>query len=234
MNTNEEALFEPQSTITIEKHTAKTFGLMTLGLGITFLVAYLMYASGLSLSLLRTVGASFPFIMLICELFLVFTLTARMFKMSVSTVRIMFLVYAVLTGVTFALLGYIYDVRSIFIAFGMTTLYFGSLAVIGYTTKVNLLRFGPILFVGLICLLILNLVSWFINLSGFETLICSIGLLIFTGYTAYDTQKMKALYLQNEGNNDALNRLYVYSALQLYLDFVNIFLYILRFIGKKN
>ena len=138
-----------------------------------------------------------------------------------------------ITGFTFSVFAYAYDVQSIAIAFGITAVYFGSLTVIGYTTKINLMKFGPLLYVSLLVLIVVQVILLFVH-AGAETMMFTmIGLLIFTGLTAYDVQKMKVLYLECQ-DEEMRERLSVYSALELYLDFINMFLYILRIVGNRD
>lgn len=218
----------------LEKYTLKTFMTMALGLLVTGVTAYAFLWSGLFFRLYFSVGRMFPMIMLIAQLGVVFTFSAKLFKASVNSVRIMFFAYAILTGITFSSLGVVYTGADISIAFGLTCLYFGALVVIGRTTHINLSKIAPILFIGLFVMIIFNVIGIFINLDGMTLLMASVGLIIFTGITAYDAQKMKKLYYQNEGNEDMLSRLSMYSAMDLYLDFINIFLYILRILGNRK
>lgn len=218
----------------LEQYTLKTFMIMALGLLVTAVTAYAFLWSGLIFRLWFAVGNMFPMIMLVAQVGVVIAFSSRLFKANVGTVRTMFFVYAVLTGITFSTLGLAYTSTDISLAFGLTCLYFGALVVIGRTTHINLSKFAPIFFVGLIVLIIFNVVGFFINLDSFTLLMSSAGLILFTGITAYDAQKMKKLYLQYEGNDDMLSRLSMYSAMDLYLDFINIFLYILRILGNRK
>lgn len=221
------------SQLTFRKHVLKTFGTMALGLFITAASAVFFLRSGLAIRFYLSVPFS-QFILLAAQIGVVFTFSARLFKASVGRARTMFFVYSVLTGVTFSMLGMVYTLTDISLAFTMAAVYFGSLVAIGYTTKMDLSRFAPILFTGLIILIVFNLGAYLFNVQGLEMIICSVGLLIFTGITAYDAQKMKRLYVQHEGDTDMLQRLSIYSALELYLDFINIFLYILRLLGSRD
>lgn len=218
---------------TLESYTMKTFGMMALGLLVTTITAVLLNVNYIGLRM----AYNFPYlpmVLTIAQLGVVIAFSARLFKASIQTTRIMFFVYAILTGFTFSILQYLFESMAIYVAFGITCVYFGSLCVIGYTTKMNLTKLGPLLMTGLVCLIIVNVVGMFMDLTGMERIICSLGLILFTGLTAYDTQKMKKLYIQYEGDEAMLSRLSMYSALELYLDFVNIFLYILRLLGNRR
>ena len=227
---------------TLEKYTVKTFGMMAVGLLITAITALILSTVKISVDGFRGPMALMmcykfnylPMILLLAEIGVVVTFSARLFKSSIQAVRAMFFAYAILTGFTFSTLQYVYDSTTIYLAFGITAIYFGALCVIGATTKMNLAKIQPILFIGLLCLILFNVAALFMDLSGMERVVCSLGLIIFTGLTAFDTQKMKNLYIEYQDNGEMLSRLSMYSAFDLYLDFINIFLYILRILGNKR
>lgn len=227
-----ENYFEPEYTTTLQRHAVRTFSWMALGLLVTTIVAFAVYSSNLIYVIYQY--PFMPFVLLIAQIGVVVALGARIRKMSATGAKSLFLVYSALTGVTFSILGMVYLPATIALAFLVTTIYFGSLVVIGYTTKMNLLKFGPIIIGSLIALVITEVIMMFMNMSIDTMLISGIGLLIFTALTAYDAQKMKALYVQYQNDEVMLNNISIYSAFELYLDFINIFLYILRFLGKKN
>lgn len=218
---------------TMQKFTLQTFLWMGVGLLLTTITAFFMVATGLALEILFMNGYM-HLVLIVAQLGVVVAFSSRLFKASITSTRIMFAVYSILTGVTFSVLGYLFNTDTIAIAFGVTVVYFGALVVIGFTTKMNLMRLAPILMVGLIVLIIFNVLAMFINLSAMTMMMSSIGLILFTGLTAYDTQKMKKLYIQYQGDEEMLPRLSMYSAFELYLDFINIFLYILRLLGNKK
>lgn len=217
-----------------EKYTLKTFMIMALGLLITAVTAYGFLWSGLIFRLAFTFGNMFPMIMFVAQIGVVIAFSSKLFKSSITTVRTMFFAYSVLTGITFSTLAVFYTKTDITLAFTLSFLYFGALFVIGKTTHVDLSKYAPIMFIGLLILIIFNVIGFFINLNGFSLLLSSVGLILFTGITAYDVQKMKKLYYQYEGDEEMLPRLSMYSALNLYLDFINIFLYILRILGNQK
>lgn len=221
------------SQTSMQKYYWKTFMTMGLGLLVSAIVALLLSMNATGYRILIQVPW-LTYVLPIMELGVVIAFSARLFKSSINTVRVMFFTYALLTGITFGFLQYIFEISTIFLAFGITCVYFGCLCLIGHSTKVNLSRFAPILFTGLICLIIFNVVAIFIDLSAYEMIACSVGLIIFTGLTAYDAQKMKKLYFEHEGDEAMLERLSMYSAMELFLDFINIFLYILRILGNKD
>ena len=130
---------------------------------------------------------------------------------------------------------YVFQMTSFILIFLLTALYFGALAAYGYLTKADLSRLGPILFSGLIFLVIFGLLSMFIpGLAAMDRAVCLIGIVVFLGYTAYDTQRIQAFYSYYSGYPDMLEKASIFSALQLYLDFINLFLYLLRFMGRRK
>lgn len=217
----------------MRRHIVKTLGWMALGLFVTAASAAFFYVSNIYSMLYLTFGGMITILSVILQVGVVFALCSRLTERSVASTRTLFFVYALITGFTFSVFAYAYDVQSIAIAFGITAIYFGSLTVIGYTTKINLMKFGPLLYVSLLVLIVVQVILLFVH-AGAETMMFTmIGLLIFTGLTAYDVQKMKVLYLECQ-DEEMRERLSVYSALELYLDFINMFLYILRIVGNRD
>ena len=128
-----------------------------------------------------------------------------------------------------------YDLMSVVLVFLATAVYFGALAAYGHFTRRDLSGVGPILFSGLIFLLVFGVLSIFIPaLSAFDRMVCLLGIAVFLGYTAYDTQRIRAYYHYYAGYPDMMEKASIFSALQLYLDFLNLFLYLLRFLGKSR
>lgn len=217
----------------MRKQVAKTFLWMAAGVGVTALVSWFLYNS-IDFWFLLSTKPMTPIVLLVAQLGIAVVFSARLFKMKVMTTRILFLVYAALLGVTCSSLAMIYTGESIAIAFGLSVAYFGALGVIGYTTKMNLMKIGPILYIGLLIMVLVEVVMMFMGQDTYTMLFAGIGLALFTGITAYDTQKMRKLSEQCMGDADMMNRISIYSAFQLYLDFINIFLYILRIIGNRD
>ncbi len=214
------------------QYTAKTFLWMCLGLLVTFAVSISLYSSGMVYVIFGM--PNIQFVLLIAEVLLVIVLSACLRNMSVLVARAMFLTYAVVNGVVFSTLFFAYYLESMVLIFGMTALYFGALAAYGYLTKTDLSRLRPILLFGAVFLLLFWVLSMFINLTALEQIVSLIGMGIFMAFTAYDTQKIKAFYNYYSGYPDMLEKASIFSALELYLDFVNLFLYLLRFLGNKK
>lgn len=214
-------------------YTAKTFFWMFLGLLTTFGVALYGYTSGLMWYALYTVPG-LQVGLLIAELAVVLVLSARIHKLQVSTARILYFVYAILTGIFFSAYFMIFDVGSMIIVFAMTALYFGGMALYGHFTKTDLSRLRPILVGGLIFLIVTGLLSFFLPMAALDRVLCLIGIAVFLGFTAYDTQKIRRYYEYYAGDQAMLEKASIFSALQLYLDFINLFLYLLRFVGRRK
>lgn len=209
----------------------KTFGWMAMCLLITALTAMGFVNSGLFYHIASS-GAMW--LLIIAELILVFVLSARINKMSVATATIMLIAYSALNGVTLSFIFVIYSLGSIAKTFFITTGMFGVMALVGATTKRDLSKLGSILFMALIGLIIASLVNIFLRSSGLDWIISLIGVVLFTALTAYDVQRVKRLAAESDLYDDTqVGRLAVISALSLYLDFINLFLYLLRFFGRK-
>lgn len=215
-------------------YTAKTFLWMFLGLLTTFVVAAVGYGSLATLYLLYYIPYS-HIVLLVAELAVVFFLSARIQRLSIPVARALFFLYAVLNGIVFSAYFLIFDLTSLILVFAATAVYFGALAAYGYLTKADLSQLRPILVGGLIFLIIFGVLSMFIpGLEVLDRVVCLIGIAVFLGFTAYDTQKIRAYYQAYSGNPEMAQKASILSALQLYLDFINLFLYLLRFLGKRK
>lgn len=219
-------------SLTLNQYITRTFGWMFLGLLATFVVAATLYFTGLVLYLF-TIPAVL-YILTGLELVVVIALSARILKQSVAVTRGLFFIYSILNGMVFSAYFLLFDVANLIVIFGLTALFFGGFALYGRFTKVDLSGLRPLLVGGLIFLVIAGLLSLFINLSALERTICMVGILVFLCFTAYDTQKIKANYQYFSGDAVMLQKASIFSALQLYLDFINLFLYLLRFLGRSR
>lgn len=221
-----------QGTLTLNQYMAQTFGWMFAGLMITFLMAAALALTGGVYYMF-----SIPYIMtilLIAELAVVLFMSAGILKRSVAVTRTLFAVYSILNGIVFSVYFVAFDVAKLIFIFGLTALFFGGFALYGRFTKTDLSGLRPLLVGGLIFLLIAGLLTLFIDMSSLERIICMVGIVIFLCFTAYDTQKIKANYEYFYGDEVMLQKASVFSALQLYLDFINLFLYLLRFLGRSR
>lgn len=220
--------------LTESQYTVRTFLWMVLGLMVTFGVAVAGWLTNATLYVL----VSFPaahLVVLVVTFILAITMTRRIETMTVAAAQGIFVAYAVLLGFTMSTWLYLYSMTSVVLVFLATALYFGVLAAYGYFTKRSLAGIGTILISGLMFLILFGLLSLvFPALAGDYGMFCLIGIAIFLGCTAYDTQRMRGLYYYYAQQPDMLEKAAIFSALQLYLDFINLFLYLLRFLGKNK
>ncbi len=229
----------PSGVITEEQYTTRTFLWMMLGLMITFGVAILGWMTNLT-QYLYAASPLVPIALGLVTLFMVITFSGRIEKMSVSSAQTLFVVFSIVMGITVSSWLYLFQLFSVVLVFLMTALYFGALAAYGHFTSRSLAGYRSILLSGLIFLVVFGLVvfgilSLFIpGLSALESVYCLIGIAIFLGYTAYDTQRIREFYYYYSGYPDMMEKASIFSALQLYLDFINLFLYLLRFLGRQR
>lgn len=174
--------------------------------------------------------------LLIAEVVLVLFLSARIHKMSFATAGLMFAAYAILNGVTMSFIMLVYTAESIAQAFFVTAGTFGGMSLVGYFTKKDLSVMGRTLMMALIGLIIATVVNIFWQNSMIASILNYAGVIIFAGLTAYDTQKIKVMFQQNQhtGINDQTNKMALMGSLELYLDFINLFIYILRLLGNRK
>ena len=224
---------EGTSAEPLNVYTTKTFGWMFLGLLVTFGTA-IAFSAGGGLYYLLTLGMPAVFALCIAELVLVMVLSARLGKMSIAGARGLFFAYAILNGVTFSAVFFAYDVQILLSVFALTALYFGALAAYGWLTKRDLSGLGTILGFSVLFLLVFWVLSMFLPLGAFERIICFIGLAVFMGCTAYDTQRIKHLHAEYGEDYEMSKKASIFAALQLYLDFINIFLYVVRLLGMNS
>ena len=224
----------PSGVITEEQYTTRTFLWMMLGLMITFGVAILGWMTNLT-QYLYAASPLVPIALGLVTLFMVITFSGRIEKMSVSSAQTLFVVFSIVMGITVSSWLYLFQLLSVVLIFLMTALYFGALAAYGHFTSRSLAGYRPILLSGLIFLVVFGILSLFIpGLSALESVYCLIGIAIFLGYTAYDTQRIREFYYYYSGYPDMMEKASIFSALQLYMDFINLFLYLLRFLGKQR
>lgn len=212
----------------------KVYMWMTLALAVTGLISYYVASNPAVLQAIVTSSGTF-WLLVIAELALVFFLSARIMKMSFSTAGIMFALYSVLNGVTMSFIFLAYTATSVATAFFVTAGMFAAMSFAGFTMKKDLSSFGSFFMMALVGLIIASLVNMFLANSVLYWVITYVGVLLFTGLTAYDTQKIKQMLLQyGDDVNDNTQKLALLGSLSLYLDFINLFLYILRFFGNNR
>jgi uncharacterized protein len=229
-----QSAFAPAGAVSAERVTAflrKVYGWMCVGLGVTATVA-LAVASSRELVTLIAQNRMLFFALVIGELGLVFYLSARVSKLAPATAAGLFLLYSALNGVTLSLILLMYTGASIASTFVVTAGTFGALALYGTVTKRSLAGVGQFVFMGLIGLILASLVGMFWHSQGLQFVISIVGVIVFTGLTAWDAQRLKAMALAvPEGQAGSYA---VVGALSLYLDFVNLFLFLLRFLGGRR
>ncbi|MDR1031897.1 MAG: Bax inhibitor-1/YccA family protein [Holosporales bacterium] len=217
----------------LRSYMARVYNYMAAGLGITGAVSYFVYNVP---SLLYTVHTSpLRYLFMLAPLALVLVFGFRIHKMSLSAAQGCFWAYASLMGVSLSYLFVLYSGESITRVFFITAIMFLSMSIWGHTTKRDLTEFGAFLFMGLVGLVIASLVNLFMHSSMLHFVTSVVGVLVFTGLTAYDTQKIKSSYYYGSGSNaEALGKQAVYGALMLYLDFINIFISLLHIMGERK
>lgn len=211
----------------------KVYTWMSLALLITGVTAYGVASSPTLLMTLMT-SRGLLFGLIIAELALVFIITGALQRLSLTTATLLFIVYSVLNGAMLSSVFVVYTMTSIAKVFFITAGTFGAMAFYGYTTKKDLTSLGKILFMALIGLIIATVVNMFLKSSGFDYILSYAGVAIFVGLTAWDSQKIKQMLQTQYDMSEGAQKLALIGALTLYLDFINLFLYLLRIFGGSN
>lgn len=226
----------------LRAYMLRVYNYMASGVAITGVVAYLIYAmaveqtaGGLALTAFGNFmfASAFKWVVIFAPLAMVFFISARINAMSLSAAQIAFWVFAALMGASISSIFLIYAGESIARVFFITAASFGALSLWGYTTSKDLSGWGSFLFMGLIGIIIAMLVNLFIGSTALQFAISAIGVLVFAGLTAYDTQQIKEMYSVND-DGSASGRKAVMGALRLYLDFINLFMMLLQLFGDRR
>jgi FtsH-binding integral membrane protein len=210
---------------------------MFLAMGITAATAYTFATTPALINLLINPEGGMSivgWIVMLSPLGLVIWMSAGFQRMSASRMVVIFVVYSILMGASLSFIFFAFTGASIAKTFVITSGMFGAMALIGYTTKTDLSRFGNIMFMGLIGIIIASLVNMFTRSDTLDYIISFIGVLVFTGLTAYDVQKLKRIGAGVTEENESSRKLTIMGALTLYLDFINLFLFLLRFFGDRR
>lgn len=207
----------------------KVFGWMFIGLLVTFFTGY--YVAIHPETMLKLFGSYAFLIVIIIEFALVIFLSARITKMKPATAIVSFIIYSAVSGLTFSTIFVTYDLGSIMYVFLLTAGIFAIFAFLGAVTKVDLSKIGVYLLVGLIAIIVCGLINLFLNNTTFDLIISCICIAIFVGYTAYDVQQILRM---QEFNVLPEDNLAIYGALELYLDFINLFLRLLQLFGGSS
>mgnify|MGYP000843917541 FL=1 len=215
--------------------TSKVMSQMGIGLFITFLTAYLTYSSEAMLSLVF--GNPFMvFVIMAVEIALVVYLSRRIDNMSLSEARGGFYIYAALNGLTLSSIFIAYEISSIYITFFIAAVMFMASGLIGMSIKRDISGLGQFFYMSLIGIIVMSIVNMFLRLPSVDIMISAIGVVLFSGITAYDMRKIKDIHysVYNSVDVEAVSKYSILGALELYLDFINIFLYLLNLTGRRN
>lgn len=212
------------------------FTWMFIALAITAGVSYYVSITPEIMQLMVTeTGLSiFGWIVMLAPIGFVLLMSFRFQKLSAMSLTLLFVVYSVLVGLSLSFIFMVYTMGSIATTFVVTSLTFGVMAVAGYTTKTDLTKFGSILMMALVGIMIASLINFFLQSDSMQYLISFIGVLVFTGLTAYDVQKLKKIGAEMTAGEESTRKYTIMGALSLYLDFINLFLFLLRLLGRRN
>jgi uncharacterized protein len=216
---------------------ASVFLRMFIALGITAATAYFFFTSGLYTSLFSIeTGKLNPlgWIVMLSPLGFVLAISFGVQRFSAAVLSLLFFAYSVIMGISFSFILQVYTGSSIAVTFLVTSATFGIMAFAGYTTKMDLSKFGSILIMALVGIIIASLVNFFMKSATMDYFISFIGVLIFTGLSAWDMQKIKRMGETIAEGNEMSQKMAVLGALTLYLDFINLFLFLLRFLGRRD
>ncbi len=226
---------QAENEMTLQRYVAsvmrKVYGKMALGLLATAITSFLILSSPALMNVLFGFRATM-WILFAVELGVVIYLSARIDKLSTGAATAMFYLYSVLTGVTLTPIFLVYTGSSIATTFAITAGTFGAMSLAGYFTKTDLSKFGSFLSMALLGLIVCILVNLILQNTMFDLLISCAGVLIFVGLTAWDTQNIKRMCAQ--ADSTMVGKIATMGALSLYLDFINLFLYLLRFFGASR
>lgn len=211
----------------MNKLYTKIYGWMFIGLIVTFLTGY--YVSQNPNMLYNIFSTGTYILLVIIEIVVAVFLTAKIRNMNIITAKTLYILYSILTGLTFSSIFIAYKVESILYVFLIAALMFAVMSVIGNISKINILKIQSILFMGLIGIIIASIINIFINSYVFDLTLVIVGIVIFTLYIAYDTKKIK--YIAESLEEDKAS---IICAFQLYLDFINIFIDLMRLFGKRR
>ncbi|WP_297238785.1 Bax inhibitor-1/YccA family protein [uncultured Faecalicoccus sp.] len=218
----------------VKKSILNSYLWMAIGLLITGIVSYGLYMTGWFLQLCTSVPIlclALPFV----QIGLVIAFSTRLRRnTSASTMKVLFILYSLTLGFSMTSLFYGYTEGVIFFAFLVSALYFFCLVFIGFTTKKDMSRIGMICMAGLFAMIISQVIMMFLRVNMDTRLYSLIGLLLFTGITVWDVQRMNKVFTMDDGSIVSREKLSIYFAMELYLDFINIFLYILRLVGMGS
>jgi uncharacterized protein len=219
-----------EQELTVGQFFNAVYAWMAAGLALTAVVAYAVYSTQ-NRAILNT--GTF-FVVFIVQIGLVIAINSAINRISATVACLLFLLFSALMGVSMSSIFFTYHGHDIAVTFLITAGTFGATSLYGYVTKRDLTRLGSLLFMALIGLVIASLVNMFARSSGLYWIISYAGVLIFVGLTAFDTQRLKYYAMQNTNNPAMAHRIAIVGSLQLYLDFINLFLFLLQIMGNRR
>jgi FtsH-binding integral membrane protein len=214
----------------LRAHMERVYGYMAGGLALTGIVAYAAAASGFYQSI---AGTPLIWIVMLAPLGFVLALSFGIQRMDAATATLLFWIYAAVMGLSFGSIFLVFTGESIVRVFFITAATYGAMSLYGYTTRSDLSRFGSFLMMGLIGIVIASLVNIFVGSSALQFAVSVIGVIVFVGLTAYDTQRIKEIYLESD-TVEVAGKKAVLGALALYLDFINLFMLLLQLFGQRR
>ena len=216
-------------SMTIQQYINNIFKWMVIGVLTTFITAYALEKT----TFIYNAGM-LPWLLILFQFAVVIGLSKRLMTMKPITAKVLYITYSIITGVTFSYIVASYTTLSVALAFLVAAIYFGVLVVLGTVIKMDLTRIGTICLAGLFVYIIFAVIMLFFNFGILSLIMPLISLVLFAGITAYDMQRSLQLYQQASSNPEMLEKLSIYGAFNLYLDFVNIFLDILQLLGDNK
>lgn len=226
-----------QAALSQRRFLYQVFAWMGAAILLTAFAAFFTAQSPFLLQLIFGSGQGFPvgmLVLILAEFGLVWYLSARVFQLEFETGLALFALYAVLNGITLSIIFLAYTASSIASAFFVSAAMFFGMSFYGWTTKSDLSKWGNILMMALLGIIVAGLVNWFLHSTVLNLIVSVVGVLVFTGLTAYDTWKLKNAHAEFEGNDVMVRKLGLLGAISLYLDFVNLFLMLLRLFGGRR
>ncbi|OQX78638.1 MAG: hypothetical protein B6D64_06175 [Bacteroidetes bacterium 4484_276] len=227
---------QPESLALSKTFLSSVFSWMFMGLlataGMAWIFADNAYLMGLLYS--ETGMTALGWVVMLSPIGFVLLMSFGFQKLSSGTLMLLFIAYSVIMGMSLSFIFMAYELGSIASTFVIASGMFGAMAILGYTTKTDLSKFGSIMIMGLVGIIIASVVNMFLGSSTMDYIISFLGVLIFTGLTAYDVQKLKRIGSQVGTTSETSRKLIVMGALTLYLDFINLFLFLLRFLGNRR
>ncbi len=216
----------------LRDYMVKVYQYMSIALAISGLVAFMVASSP---ALMQAIfGTPLAFVVMLAPLGFVIFFGFKLNSISAEKAKSFLWIYSALMGLSLATIFAVYTATSITRVFLITASTFGAMSIYGYTTKKDLTSFGSFLIMGLIGIMIASLINIFLKSSGLDFAISLLGVFIFIGLTAYDTQRIKQTYYHFAGNDEMVSKMAVMGALNLYMDFINLFIMLLRFFGERK